>query len=636
MADNRVRILATLDDKVSSGLDKIHDRFDTLGKSKGFQSVLQGVGVGAGISIYSQLGSAVGKVTDLIGESIQAALADEESQNRLRASLTANVPAWDGNTTSIEKNILAKQRLGFQDETLRDSLTVLVGATHDVAKAQEIQNTAMDLARFKGIDLQTASEALIKVEGGVYRSLKQLGIKLKDNATSTEALAAVQAVASGQAEAYAQTNAGKLLASQIQVGEALENFGRTIMPAAITVLQAAADKATEFADQITGITEGITNLASHLPIVGDAAKQQSTDFLKLGGDILAAINPFELSPKLNAISDAMDAVGVNTEASRQMWRDWGFDVATAASIGQTRMTGFDANFGKVTDDVIAKTETFGTAMTGFAGNAGKAADDIERGAHGMATTFVEASRRAAAALGTFRDAAVEDAKTLVDKVFDPILRKDAEMATQAEIAAQRAIIASKKSSASEIADARARLHELEKDNANYLIEMAKAGQTNNKTYTDGVRELKKEIAAAHGPAKAALQGILDQLREIEKAGRLIKINFKISSNIATAGNRERAVGGPVTKGQVYTVGEKGPETFVPDQNGTIIPNGGTLGGLGGISGGGGGTGGGGASLTVNFNSVWPPTPAQARAMANAIDAELYKTLQRAAPTLART
>ena len=34
----------------------------------------------------------------------------------------------------------------------------------------------------------------------------------------------------------------------------------------------------------------------------------------------------------------------------------------------------------------------------------------------------------------------------------------------------------------------------------------------------------------------------------------------------------RAKGGPVKAGKKYTVGEKGPETFVPKQSGQIIPN----------------------------------------------------------------
>jgi phage-related minor tail protein len=34
----------------------------------------------------------------------------------------------------------------------------------------------------------------------------------------------------------------------------------------------------------------------------------------------------------------------------------------------------------------------------------------------------------------------------------------------------------------------------------------------------------------------------------------------------------RAAGGPVTAGQTYLVGEKGPELFTPSGDGTIVPN----------------------------------------------------------------
>jgi len=39
-----------------------------------------------------------------------------------------------------------------------------------------------------------------------------------------------------------------------------------------------------------------------------------------------------------------------------------------------------------------------------------------------------------------------------------------------------------------------------------------------------------------------------------------------------ARERGRAVGGPVTGGQQYMVGERGPELFVPNQSGSIVPN----------------------------------------------------------------
>ena len=42
---NEVRIRAYVKDEVSGQIAKITDRFDHLGKSKGFQSIVTGVGV---------------------------------------------------------------------------------------------------------------------------------------------------------------------------------------------------------------------------------------------------------------------------------------------------------------------------------------------------------------------------------------------------------------------------------------------------------------------------------------------------------------------------------------------------------------------------------------------------------------
>lgn len=94
----------------------------------------------------------------------------------------------------------------------------------------------------------------------------------------------------------------------------------------------------------------------------------------------------------------------------------------------------------------------------------------------------------------------------------------------------------------------------------------------------------------------------------------------------------KAGGGPVHRGVPYIVGEKGPELFTPNSSGTITPNH-RLGGQmtrGGGGGGGGGFGGGG--LTVQFNSTFPPSPAQAREIVRAINPILTQELLRAPAT----
>lgn len=278
MAANTVRIRAVLDDKVSSSLSRIRDSFDRLGKSKGAASILQGVGVGAGISAWGLLDSAVSRVVGVMGDATKAAMEEEASIARLGASLRANVPAWNGNTDAIEATLQARIKLGFADDEQRDSLARLVVATQSETKALAIQRAAMDLARLKNIDLGTATDALIKIEGGQFRALKALGIELEKGATTTDALRAVQKAASGQAEAYAKTNAGKLLTSQVRVGEAMEKLGGTTMPLVADGMVAAAEaveglvSALETVDEATDAIGGLGGVLESLPFVGPAAQ----------------------------------------------------------------------------------------------------------------------------------------------------------------------------------------------------------------------------------------------------------------------------------------------------------------------------------------------------------------------------
>lgn len=66
--------------------------------------------------------------------------------------------------------------------------------------------------------------------------------------------------------------------------------------------------------------------------------------------------------------------------------------------------------------------------------------------------------------------------------------------------------------------------------------------------------------------KAAAQRAIDALH-----GKTVTVTTVFATTGAGHTPKERAAGGPVRKGQVYLVGEKRPELFVPDQNGTIIP-----------------------------------------------------------------
>ena len=130
------------------------------------KSIATGLGIGAGIGAFNLLSSAVSEAKDALGDATRAAMADESSQAKLRTSLAANVQEWDGNTAAIEDVLKARMELGFSDDEQRESLSLLVAKTGDVTKALDVQRSAMDLARLKGIGLAEASKAVALGMGG--------------------------------------------------------------------------------------------------------------------------------------------------------------------------------------------------------------------------------------------------------------------------------------------------------------------------------------------------------------------------------------------------------------------------------------------------------------------------------------
>jgi hypothetical protein len=201
-----------------------------LGKvKKGLSDIKTGALDQLGIGFAGAAGAAA-LLTGALVKGVQGAIEEQASLKRLTTVLAANVQGWDGHTEAIEKSIKARENLGFSDDAQRESLIKLIPAFKNVNKALDVQATAMDLARLKGISLEDASDALVKVEGGQYRVLKSLGIVLKDGATQTEALAAVQKVAMGQASQYADTLAGKSEALQAKFDDLTEQVGGKLIP----------------------------------------------------------------------------------------------------------------------------------------------------------------------------------------------------------------------------------------------------------------------------------------------------------------------------------------------------------------------------------------------------------------------
>lgn len=313
MAGNVVRILITAKDEVSSSLDRIKDKATLLSKTDIGKGLLQGAGIAGFNMLKGAAMGALDSVVDFAKGSVAAAMDEQKGIAVLDASLKANVANWESNTQAIEKQIRASERLGFSDDAVRASLAKLVGATHDVGKAFEIMGVAQNLARLRGISLEQASDALIRVEGGQYRALKQLGIVLRDGATATEALAAVQKVAAGQDEAYTQTLAGKAEILQIKYDNLQETVGGALIPyldSLATASIGASDALDTSGKTTQEQTDGLVALGEALAAVLPAAAGLKGKFTEAGAAINGSVDA------TNAAALAWDTGSEKTMAAR--------------------------------------------------------------------------------------------------------------------------------------------------------------------------------------------------------------------------------------------------------------------------------------------------------------------------------
>lgn len=257
--------------KFRLGVDGIIGRFNTMAKGGGVGgAILGGVGLGAGLSVFSLVERGIGAVTDAITGASAAFREDQESQEKLKAALESNILSWDGNADAIERVIASRMRLGFSDDEQRDSLALLVAQVKDVNDALDIQRTAMDLVRLKGGTLADATTMLAKAYNGSATGLQRMGIQLGKGVDGMEAIAEVQKRASGQAEAWSKTSTGAAEAFNLKLGEIQERVGGFTDAAGrgfIDFLSGIVD----VLDGPDGATAGLRDLSAQIYAVHQAA-----------------------------------------------------------------------------------------------------------------------------------------------------------------------------------------------------------------------------------------------------------------------------------------------------------------------------------------------------------------------------
>jgi len=168
-------------------------------------------------------------------DAVEAAVADQKSQALLANSLRNTVGATDGAIAGVEKHITVLQKqFSVVDDELRPAFGRLTAAFGSTTAAQTAMQTALDVSAFAGVDLATATEAIIKASQGQFRAITKLvpGIGSATLATKDfgEITDKVSKIVGGAAATRAGTLEGKMNGLKIAFGEALETLGYALLP----------------------------------------------------------------------------------------------------------------------------------------------------------------------------------------------------------------------------------------------------------------------------------------------------------------------------------------------------------------------------------------------------------------------
>ena len=285
MADStaKLNILVQLRDEASAALSSMGNSISDLGGNLNFAGDMAGTLAGA----LAAVGAGA-----ILGNAIKAFAESQAQMMRFDAILKTLPPSLQTLRSQIlETADNAMNKFGFSSEDAAFSMARLLQATNDGAFTFQAFQAAMDLAKYRGIGLEEATQALILAFQGGGRLLKQFGIEVDDHASKETILAAVFDKVRGQAEAstgaiLTQTDILKRYGEEIS-----KNLGEIFQP----LIDMTIGKLIEWVKQQGGINAVINKFSTAIQA---AAVILSTIFLEgimvaIAG-ALSVLGPFGL------------------------------------------------------------------------------------------------------------------------------------------------------------------------------------------------------------------------------------------------------------------------------------------------------------------------------------------------------
>lgn len=362
------------------------------GLSKSLKSTIGALGIGLGL----------GAITNGLKNMAKAATEDNKSIALLANTLRNTTNATDESLAANEEFIGSLQRaVAISDDQLRPALGKLAAVTGDLGKAQGLLGLATDLAAYKGVSLETATNAIAKAQSGQLTSLNRLVPEIRGAGDWIQALG------------DKTKNAAKIAAEndpfqriKISVDEASESLGKILLPYISNFADYLASK--DFSISFSNLTVSIGEAIKAFDVLfkGVTGKGAFQSIIELAN--LAAIGIAEIA---FTAADAGTSLGLLFSGQ--------FDkIAQRGS--------FFTRYNKFVDEIYAKQEEaakgleeykgfdFSKLSTGTVTPVVKDIKKVADTAKKAATEAAEAAKEAADALAKETEALAEFSKELMD------------------------------------------------------------------------------------------------------------------------------------------------------------------------------------------------------------------------------
>lgn len=389
--------------------------------------------------------AALAGLTAVAGLSVKAAIEDEAAQAQLAKTLQNVVGATNEQIAAVEASVAAMQMAsGVSDSELRPAFASLTRGTKDLQEANKALALAMDISAATGQDLQSVSDALALAYGGNTRALAKLSpelkVAIKEGATLDQVMGTLTKTFGGSAAVAAGTAEGQFRRLGVALDEAKESIGKALLPAIeaiLPLLVTFGNWAAEHTGIITALGIAIASVAA--AIVAYKTAQVLANAVTVVATALNFANAASLAAVATAGTAGVAAAGIaaglvlvggamlifKNQNKAAATATTGLGTAAKSTAQDMGRLGFTLDYirGTKIAEYMAETEK---ETKKVASGTGSAAD--------KAKELAEKTTEAAKALREYMGAALDDAKSKLDKAqsaFDSFSGSVAQVITDA-------------------------------------------------------------------------------------------------------------------------------------------------------------------------------------------------------------